>query len=182
MTDCELLALFAQSPAQGQRALYDAYANYVYAIIFRILHSCGSREDVEDCLVETFTEVISHLPELDSTHLKAYIGQAARNRAANYYRTLTKRQQYTTPLETAPEQSVSHVQEDMEHRELQKLLLQSIAELGEPDATILIQKYYYGRRMKEIAHMVGLSPNAAQVRCSRALKRLRTALADWRDA
>ncbi len=181
MTDAELLALIAKSPAQGHRALYDTYANYAYAIIFHILRTCGSREDAEDCLVETFSDVIARIDGIQGEHLKAYIGQAARNRALNYYHTLTKQRLNTAPIGSVPEPSVQHVQEDLERRELQTQLLRSIEALGEPDATILIQKYYYGRRMKDIAKMVGLTANAAQVRCSRALKRLRGELADWRD-
>ncbi len=180
MTDSELRALIETSPAQGHRALYDTYANYVYAIIFRILRECGTHEDAEDCLVETFADIIAHIDSIRGEQLKAYIGQSARNRALNYYHSLQKHRQNTVPAESVPEPAVQHVQEELEHRELQKQLLRCVQELGEPDATILIQKYYYNRKMSDIAKMVGLTANAAQVRCSRALKRLRRELADWR--
>ena len=87
----------------------------------------------------------------------------------------------TVAIDSVPEPSVKHVQEQLERKEMQERLLQSIHALGEPDATILIQKYYYGRKMAAIGKMVGLTANAAQVRCSRALKRLQKELADWRD-
>ena len=67
-----------------------------------------------------------------------------------------------------------------EERLLQQQLLTELEALGEPDATILLQKYYYGRKMADIAKAVGLSTHAAQVRCGRALKRLQTKLKDWR--
>lgn len=180
MNDSELRALIAASPAQGHRALYETYVNYVYAIIFHILRDCGSHEDVEDCLVETFTDVISHIDSIQGDHLRAYIGQAARNRALNYAGILQKHGRNTVPIDSVPDPSVQHVQEDLERKELQAQLLRKIQALGEPDATILMQKYYYGRKMSEIGRMVGLTANAAQVRCSRALKRLRKELADWR--
>lgn len=180
MTDSELRALIKASPAQGHRALYDTYVNYVYAIIFRILRDCGTREDVEDCVIETFADVIGRIDTISSDSLKAYIGQSAHNRALNYYHTLRRKGQNTVSLEAVPELSAEHVQEDLERRQLQETMLAKIRELGEPDATILIQKYYYGRKMSAIGRMVGMTANAAQVRCSRALKRLRTALDDWR--
>lgn len=180
MTDSELRALMKAFPAQGHRALYETYSKYVYAIIFHILRSCASPEDMEDCLVEIFTDVITHIDSIQGDHLKAYIGQSARNRAMNYYNTLQKHRRNTVSLDSVPEPSVQHVQEQLERKELQAQLLQKINELGEPDATILMQKYYYGRKMSEIGKMVGLTANAAQVRCSRALKRLRKELADWR--
>lgn len=180
MTDSELRALIKTTPAQGHRALYETYANYVYAIIAQLLAGCGSREDMEDCLVETFTEVIQHIDSITGDSLKAYIGTSARNRAYNYRTLLSRRRQHTVPIDSVAEPSVQHVQEQLEQKELQRQMMQEVKALGEPDATILIQKYFYGRKMTEIAKLVGLSTNAAQVRCGRALKRLRKALSDWR--
>ncbi len=180
MTDSELLELMLASPAQGHRALYETYVNYVYAIIFRILRDCGGPEDVEDCLVETFASVIRHAENIRSGHMKAYIAQTARNRALDCAAALNRDRQHVVSVETVPEPSVSHVQEDLERKQLQRRLLEQIRALGEPDATILMQKYYYGRSMADIGTMVGLTANAAQVRCSRALKRLRKQIEDWR--
>lgn len=180
MTDIELRALIRSSPEQGYRALYETYANYVYAVIARILVNSGTQEDVEDCLVETFTEVIQQIDSIKGDSIKAYLSAAARNRALNYCSLLRRAQLNTVPLDTVQEPGMEHVQEQLEQKALQRRLIEEIKALGEPDATILVQKYYYGKKMKEIARMVGLSPNTAQVRCSRALNRLRTKLADWR--
>lgn len=180
MTDSELRALIKASPAQGHRALYEQYANYVYAVIARSLADYGSQEDVEDCFVETFTTVLQHIDDIAGASLKAYIGTAARNRALTFRGRLGLQKQNTVPLDDVPEPARSHVQEELEQKELQQKLMQEVRALGEPDATILIQKYFYGRKMAEIGKMVGLSANAAQVRCSRALKQLRKKLSDWR--
>lgn len=181
MSDSELRALIQASPAEGHRALYRQYAQYAFAIIFRLLQGCGTREDAEDCLVETFTDVIRHIDCIQGKSLKAYIGQSARNRAMNYGSALRRHRSRTVPLDEVPEPSAPHVEEETEQRALQAALLQKIEALGEPDSTIIIQKYYYGRSMSDIGKMVGLTANNAQVRCSRALKRLRTELADWRQ-
>lgn len=180
MTDSELRALIKASPAQGHRALYEQYANYVYAVIARCLADYGSKEDIEDCFVETFAAVLQHIDDIAGASLKAYIGTAARNRALALRGKLGWQKQNIMPLEDAPEPATQHVQEDLEQKELQKQLMQEIKALGEPDATILVQKYFYGRKMAEIGRMVGLTANTAQVRCSRALKQLRKKLSDWR--
>ncbi len=180
MTDQELQALMDSDLDAGAKALYRQYAQYMYAIIFRILRDCGSREDVEDCFAETFAEIIQHRESIHAEKMKAYIGQAARNRALNYAESLNRRRRNTIPLEAVPEPMTEHVQEELEEKARQQVLLQKIQELGEPDATILVQKYYFGRTMREIGRMVGLHPHAAQVRCGRALKKLRKELEDWR--
>ena len=63
--------------------------------------------------------------------------------------------------------------DDSEHR---RLLLDAVAELGEPDSTIIIQKYYYGRSAKEIAKMLSLTPENIRVRSGRAVRKLKEML------
>ena len=56
------------------------------------------------------------------------------------------------------------------------IILGKIAGLGEPDSTIIIQKYYYGRSAAEIAGMVKLTPENIRVRSGRAVKKLKEML------
>lgn len=179
MTDSELRELIKTSPDQGHRALYETYANYVYAVISRCLAGHGNQQDIEDCFVDTFTMIFQHINNISGESLKAYIGVAARNRALSYRGSLG-RHRNTVPLDDASEPAVRHVEEQFDKKELHQQMMQEIRALGEPDSTILIQKYFYGRKMKEIGKMVGLSANAAQVRCRRALDHLRKKLSDWR--
>ena len=53
------------------------------------------------------------------------------------------------------------------------VLLGKIRDLGEPDSTIILMKYYYGRSAKDIAGAVSLTPENVRVRSGRALKKLR---------
>lgn len=179
MTDSELRELIKASPEQGHRALYETYANYVYAVISRCLTGHGDQQDIEDCFVDTFTKVFQHIDNISGSSLKAYIGVAARNQALSCRGSLG-RHKNTVSLDDVSEPAVQHVEEQLEQKELQQAMMREINALGEPDATILIQKYFYGRKMKEIGKMVGLSANAAQVRCRRALDLLRKKLSDWR--
>lgn len=180
MTDDELRELIKASTAQGHRALYEKYSNYVYAVISRYLAGYGNREDIEDCFVETFTSIFQHIDDISGKSLKSYIGVSARNRALSCRKRLKWHDQNTVYLDDISEPAVQHVEEQLEQNKMQQQMMKEIKELGDPDSTILIQKYFYGRKMSEISKMVGLSANAAQVRCSRALRNLRKKLSDWR--
>ena len=68
------------------------------------------------------------------------------------------------------------VEADAETKLMSRLVLDRIAELGEPDSTIIIQRYYYCRSAAEVAEMVSMSPDTVYVRCGRAVKRLRKIL------
>lgn len=180
MTDKELRVLMNSDLNAGAKALYEQYSQYIYAIIFRILRDCGSREDVEDCFAETFAEIVRRFDNIHGDALKSYIGKAAQNRALNYRASLRKNLKNTIPLEITTEPLTEDMQEQHEEKTKQQYLLQKIKELGEPDASIIIQKYYFGRTMREIAKITGLKPHTAQVRCGRALKRLRKEMEQWR--
>ena len=170
MTDKELCALIREDPARGHAALYDTYANYMYAIIFRILRDRGSREDAEDCLVETLLEIIRHIGCIEPDSLRAYIGQASRNRALNYSAALGRRARGTVPLEDAcgGGRRAKGAAEPLAPRN------------RSPRGTGFDHSHPEILLRPEIARMVGLTANAAQVRCHRALKRLRETLKDWR--
>ena len=75
MTDNELRELMSVDVKKGSEALYKQYSQYIYAIVFRILRDCGSREDVEDCFAETFAEIIRRFDNIHGTTLKSYIGK-----------------------------------------------------------------------------------------------------------
>lgn len=182
MTESELRTLMQHQPDQGRQALFETYYHYVYAIAFRRINGIGTHEDVEECVIDVFLEIFARFDTIGSGSLKSYIGTVTRNMASNVCRYLLAKSRKTEPLdeEAAVElPSAEDVAASAEQAELQHRLLQSIDALGEPDSVILIQKFYYGRSAGEIARIIGKSPAFVRNRCSRALKRLRTAFSDY---
>ena len=60
--------------------------------------------------------------------------------------------------------------------EMRRILLREINSLGEPDSTILMQKFYYNKTSAEIAETVRMTASTVRSRCTRAMERLRTSL------
>lgn len=180
MTDSQLCEMIQQSPKTGNRALFDQYFNYVYAIVSRTLAGCGTREDVEECVADTFAEVLLRLDSIQADSLKAYLGTTAKHKALNACRTLSAHKQRTLPMEAVADiPSEQRVETTVEDAALCRKLLSAIKALGEPDSSIIIQKYYYNRKSDEIAAITGLTPAAVRKRCSRALQRLKQELSEF---
>lgn len=176
MTDSELSALLRQSERAGHAALFREYAGYVYSIVYGKLKGCGSREDAEECVSDVFAEVFRRY-DTDSTHdgdLKGLIGTIAKRRAIDTYRRLSGKAEQTALHEGIP--SGDDVEETAEAAEQSRLLMRCIEELGEPDAVIIIRKFYYRQSSKEIAQTLSMKPSAVRMRCSRALKALQKRL------
>ena len=66
----------------------------------------------------------------------------------------------------------------IENSERTAFILQRIKELGEPDSVIIIQKYFYEQNANEIGRLIGMKPAAVRMRCTRAIKKLRSLLSD----
>lgn len=177
MTEKQLRALLQSDPARGEKAVFDEYYSYVYAIAFRQLNGTGTREDVEECVIDVFLEVFQRIDSIQDGSLKAYIGMTARNQAIDRSRSLSVRNKHTTTLDEkiASPQDVTH---DAEQAELSRRVYNAIRNLGEPDAAILIHKFYYGRNAVQIAKILGMKPSTVRNRCARALQKLQSVLDD----
>jgi len=181
MTDSELRDCIRQSQESGCRALFDTYFHYVYAIVHHILRDCAGREDVEECVMDVFMDVVRHFDTEHEGSVKAYIGTAAKRRAIDRYRTITSNGRHTVAMETEQLCTLPdrlRVEQSVESTEQNRILLTCVRALGEPDASIIIQKYFYDRNAAEIARVLGLSAAAVRMRCSRAMKRLEKLLSE----
>jgi len=178
MNNKEIKRLIRSSPDDGYRQLFEQYHAYAFAVIYRTLGSKVSQKEAEDCVVDVFADVILHFDTTSESDIQSYIGAAARNKAINLKRAKAASDWYTVSEEAAGDvpDSGTDVEKAAENSELLRLVLAKIDELDEPDPTIIIQKYFFGRSSKEIAQIVGISPAAVRVRLSRALKRLRKEL------
>ena len=167
--------LLKSDPERGIEALLDAYGGLVYFTVRRILKGYPD-DDIEECVSDVFLYLYRNRDRLDleDDALKAYLSKTALHRALDHQR---KTARIPTPVEdpvfdgdaevkSAEEQAVSALQREE--------LIEAITALGDPDATILIARYFIGMKGKEIAAMLGMKENTVVSRASRALKRLRT--------
>lgn len=181
MTDNEYRNMYNKDPRTAQTALFDEYLSYVYAIVYNKLRSCGSREDIEECVGDVFSAVfISY----DSNgkfdgDLKGFIGTIASRKAIQMYRSLA-RNSGTVYIEDETFNEIAdteRVEENAERSDMRSTLMRAIKSLGEPDSTMILQKYYYNMNSSEIADKHSMSPASVRMRCSRAIKKLKEFLA-----
>ena len=179
MNDNELRQLIKSYPEKGQRAFYDKYFNYVYTIVFSYLNNCGRTEDVDECVGDVFAQCFLYFDKQETIEgdMKALAASIARRRAVDTYRKLVKHSGNISIEECEEElRSSEDVVETSETSELRQILYSKVKELGEPESTIIIHKYYYGRTSTEIGEIVSMSGDVVRVRCSRAIKKLRELL------
>lgn len=182
MTDTEITALMKRSPDEGRRELFEEYCQYVYAIVTANIKNCGTREDAEECVGDVFADVYRFLEtHRIETSLKALIGTIAKRRSIDFFRRHAKKFDREVSLDSDDFRelpSAERVDAAVEKKERNRLIMEKIAELGEPDSTIIVQQFFYNRTSREIADIVSLTAANVQKRSSRARKKLRTLLSD----
>lgn len=161
------------------RVLLKEFGRYVYVIVFNRLRSCGTSEDVEECVSDVFAELFIAVEDGYEQDIKKLAGTIAKHRAVDYYRKLSASGRKTLSVddeeisELADEFDVENISES---NEVKQILLREINSLGEPDSTILMQKFYYNKTSAEIAETVRMTASSVRSRCKRAMERLRVSL------
>ncbi len=182
MTGTEYIKLLKKSPDKAYDALFESYCDYVYAIAYNKLRSVASREDIEECVSDIFADVFFGYNENSefSGDMKGYIGTVAKRKAINAFHSLTARAKHFSD-ETDDDLSLissdSDIEADSDMEETRNILISKINELGEPDSTIILQKYYYDRSSGEIAQLLSMKASAVRMRAARALEKLKKSLA-----
>lgn len=166
------------SDEEACRAVFEEYCSYVHTVVFNIIRNCGTREDIEECTADIFSDIYRYFDDQTERDgdIKGFIGTVARRKALRYRSKLVSKESISSIDDDENFTDISSdddIEEEVSASELRKIIIKKIKDLGEPDSTIIIQKYYFNRTSKEISDIVSLSQQAVRVRCFRALKKLK---------
>lgn len=180
MEDSKLLRLLQKDPNAGMEQLMDQYAGLVYAVVKgRLAGVSHVSSDVEDCVADVFSQFYAHLSAYDPKRasIKTYLCVMARNQAVTVARWRSREQgaisldDETAALQLADDLSI---ESELTEAELRREVFDAVRALGEPDASILLRKYYLGESSKEIANALGLTVSNVDTRTHRALNKLKS--------
>lgn len=152
------------------------YSKLLWSVAEAVLSHVGSVQDVEECVADTFIYLWEHPEKFDHQRgkLKTWLSIVARTQAVNRYREITKRN--TLPLEDADFVDQLDVADSVLEVETRQALLAAVNALGEPDREILIRRYYYNQKPKEIALALDMSVKQIDNRLYQTKRRLREML------
>lgn len=160
--------------------LVENFGAYVKAIIVNKIGGIASREDIEDCISDVFFEVCRNpdsLPNSDD-EVKYYIGTIAKRRAVDYFRRISHQNNNFGGSEddmiNIPD-SID-VEQSTHKKALNTALWEAVKALGEPDTSIIVYRYFYRRKAREIGEILNLSTGAVHKRAQRAEKKIREIL------
>lgn len=154
------------------------YSKLLWSVAGAVLNNIGSTQDVEECVADTFIYLWEH-PEKYSPQrgkLKTWLSIIARTQAVNRCREIAKRN--IVPLEDTDFIEQLGIVDTFLEAETRRALLAAVNALGEPDREILIRRYYYDQKPKEIALALDMSVKQVDNRLYQTKLKLREALSN----
>ena len=177
--DKKIYSLLKKSPEDGLSLALDIYGGAVKTICKNILSDCKT-EDIEEAISDTFFKLwqnIDNFKQEKNTPLKSYIYAIARNTALDKRRKL-KIDNLVLPIEEDTLGISINMEDDLSRKINNKIIYKTIDNMGEPDKSIFILRYFYFEKVKDIASRLDLSPKKVENCLYRQKDKLKRALID----
>ncbi len=165
--------------ARDEKAIQEVilkYSRLLWPIVQSVLHNVGSVQDTEECIADVFIQLWQQPENFDPGRgsLKTWLCLVARSKAIDRYRQLSRHA--TVPLDSAMMLSRIGLQEAFEQAESRQELRKAVAALSDTERDILIRRYYYEQKPRQIALALGLTVKQVDNCLYRAKQKLKTVL------
>jgi RNA polymerase sigma factor (sigma-70 family) len=169
MDDITLLREYAETGSEAAfTALVERYVNLVYSTALR---SVGNPHAAEEITQAVFIILAKKAPGLSQrTVLSGWLYQTTRLTAANFLRTEIRRQHRE---QEAYMQSLLNEPEPEIWPQIAPLLDAAMGRLGESDRNAIVLRFFENKNLREVGLALGTSEDAAKMRVSRTLEKLR---------
>ena len=168
--DAKLLEQFARNQSEAAFAeLVERHIGLVYSTALRKTDNPQNAEDITQAVFIILARKASSLSP--KTVLPGWLYHTARLTSANLLRAELRR--IRREQETFMQSTINESAPDALWRELSPLLEDAMAGLGARDRDAIVLRYFQNRSLAEVGAALGASENAAKMRVSRALEKLR---------
>lgn len=153
MEDAEIINMFVKREEQAICETRNKYGVYCYTIAKNIL---TVKEDVEECINDTYYKAWTSIPPTIPACLKAWLGKVVRNISINLWKKNHAKKNYNAMdiLLSELEECIpsgQNVERQIEAKELGKMISEWLRKLPGEDRHIFLLRYFEGNSVKQIA-------------------------------
>ena len=164
----------------GDESTLDAaimsYSRLLWGIARAVLLNVGTTQDMEECVADAFIQLWKSSATLNEARgsIKTWLCVAVKSRAIDRYRKIVRKNEIGLDEQLAVcgaelfDQTLDTV--------LQRELLAAVQALGEPDREIILRRFYYQQKPKEISVALDLTVKQIENRIFRAKQKLKMQL------
>ncbi len=176
LTEKQMLTGLQAGDERSLDAAILSYSRLLWSIARAVLRNAGTAEDMEECVADAFIQLWKNAGKLNETRgsIKTWLCVAVKSRAIDRYRMIARKNEVGLQEQLAScgaglfDQTMDAV--------LQRELLAAIHALGEPDREIILRRFYYRQKPRDISIALDLSIKQVENRIYRAKQKLRAQL------
>jgi uncharacterized protein (TIGR03435 family) len=169
LEDIELLREFAERDSQAAFAkLVERHINLIYSTALRAVGNAHAAQEISQAVFIILARKAKSLGA--KTILSGWLYQTTRLTAANYMRTEVRRQKHE---QEAYMQSTLNESGSEAWLQIAPILDDAMSKLGPKDRDAIVLRFFENKNLNEIGAAIGASEDAAKMRVSRALEKLR---------
>lgn len=154
----------------------EKYSKLLWTVVDAVLKNVGTAQDVEECVADVFISLWQRPGQFDPSRgkLKSWLCIVARSKALDRYRQLTRRD--TVSIDDVMLIGRMGVQEYVIQEETKRELIAAIDGLSPFEREILIRRYYYDQKPRDIAVALDIPVKQIENHLYRSKQKLRNAV------
>jgi RNA polymerase sigma factor (sigma-70 family) len=152
LSDETIIDLFFERSEEAIESAMDKYGVLLRSLAWNVL---GNREDVEECLNDTYLAVWNSIPPERPKYLKAYVCKIARNNALDRVREKNRAKRGSGQTNLLLDELSECVASEadtlrlLENAEMAEVISEYLRGQTEQRRTIFIQRYFYASGLRE---------------------------------
>lgn len=156
MKDTQIICGVKRGEESAINYAINKYSKLVWHIAWTVLKNVASVEDIEECVADIFVYLWTNPDKFDEQRgsLKSWLSTVTKSKAIDRYRQLSKANEVSLNEEILIEQI--GILDDVLSGELKRELITAVNTLEEPDREIIIRRYYYQQKPKEIGYILDI--------------------------
>lgn len=176
MRDEKLLTEIKARNEQTICWVIEKYSKLLWTVVDSVLKNVGTQQDVEECVADVFISLWQRPGQFDPSRgrLKSWLCIVARSKALDRYRQLIRRD--TVSVDDVMLIGRMGVQEYVIQEETKRELAAAIGELSPIEREILIRRYYYEQKPRDISVAMDMPVKQIDNHLYRSKQKLRTAV------
>ena len=179
MEDFEIVEMYWDRDENAITETDRKYGKYCRKIAFSIV---TNKEDMEECVNDTYLQTWNSLPPQRPERLSTYLGKICRNISINLYEKLTAEKRGGNETDACLDElseligGSSEVEEQLDLTVLTDLINKFLKRCEKQARTVFVQRYWYMMSVKEIAKENRMSDSNVKITLSRTRDKLKVYL------
>ena len=176
MEDFEIVEMYWDRDENAITETDRKYGKYCRKIAFSIV---TNKEDMEECVNDTYLQTWNSLPPQRPERLSTYLGKICRNISINLYEKLTAEKRGGNETDACLDElseligGSSEVEEQLDLTVLTDLINKFLKRCEKQARTVFVQRYWYMMSVKEIAKENRMSDSNVKMTLSRTREKLK---------